>query len=82
MHPELAARLTALEHKVGLLFAELGLVEPGLDEATAGLLGARAAALAGAGDRTAAIRAVMVDDGVAQAVAIARVDGFLRARGR
>lgn len=81
LQPDLAARLTALEHLVGHLYAELGIVAPSMGEAVADMIGPDAEALVRAGDREGAIRAVMEADGVSLVTAMARVDGFRRTKG-
>ena len=81
LHPELAARLTALEHLVDHLYAELGIPVPAVEDALAQSIGREAEALAKAGDRDGAIRAAMKSEGVSLVTAVARVDGYRRSKG-
>lgn len=81
LQPDLAARLTALEHQVSHLYAELGIVAPALGDAVAEMIGPEAERLVREGDREGAIRTVMKEDGVSLVTAMARVDGFRRTKG-
>ena len=81
LHPDLAARLTALEQMVSHLYAELGLAPPAVQDALAQAVGEEAEALIAAGDRDGAIRAVMESQGVSLVTAVTRVDGYRRHKG-
>jgi hypothetical protein len=78
---EIAARIAALEAKVAELYRHLDLVEPSDTDAVAEGLPVGIAALARAGKREEAIRAVIEEFGVSTVDASARVNGYLRSIG-
>ena len=80
--PEILARISALEAKVGQLFALVDAVEPSSREAIAESVPDEVHELYLAGDRDAAIRRLIELDGASLKTAMGRVDALEYGAGR